>query len=191
MPRQEPRLSFASYTVLALVGEGGAAVHDVARGVRQGGRLYGDMAPSQVYAEARRLADLGLLASRTEPGRTTPRTVYALTPAGRAALRDRLRRPSPFPRLRQEVTLRLLAGDMLGDDEIVASVTAIRADIAELSSLVDEMERGARSLPARERYLLLQHSLARRLLRAYGDWVDEVEDTLGAAPPDRTGDATA
>lgn len=172
------RLRFVSYVVLALVGEGGASAHEVARGVRQGGRLYGDVAPSQVYAELKRLAAGGLLVSRTEPGRTTPRTVYRLTDEGRRALLTHLREPSPFPRLRQEVTLRLLAGDMLDDREIVASVTGMRPAIAEMSALVDEMEEGARRVPHRERYLMLQHRLARRLLAAYAEWVDEVERAL-------------
>lgn len=174
-------LRYVSYVVLALVGEGGAGAHDVARGVRQGGQIYGDVAPSQVYSELTRLRREGLLSSRTEAGRTTPRTVYTLTTAGRQALVAHLSQPSPFPRLRQEVTLRLLAGDILGDPAIVASVTGMRPAIAEMSALVDEMEAGAHLVPHRERYLMLQHRLARRLLAAYGEWVDEVESELSGA----------
>lgn len=174
-------LRFVSYVALALVGDHGSGAHDVARGVRQGGRIYGDVAPSQIYAELKRLARLGLLDARSEPGQTTARTVYRLTPAGREALIDYLREPSPFPRLRQEVTLRLLAGDMLTDEEIVTSVTGMRSGIAEMSAVIDEMEQGAVRVPHRTRYLMLQHDLARRLLDVYEAWVDDVEQAL--SPP--------
>jgi hypothetical protein len=46
------------------------------------GRIYADFAESQWYAEPKRLARLGYLASRTEPGRTRPRTHYTLTVRG-------------------------------------------------------------------------------------------------------------
>jgi hypothetical protein len=39
----------------------------------------------------------------------------------------------------------------------------------------------AKTLPHRERYLRLNHRLSRRILRAYLDWLDEVERQLGSA----------
>jgi DNA-binding PadR family transcriptional regulator len=172
-------LSFTSYIVLALVGRHGAGVHDIARSIQQGGQLYGGVALSQVYAEAKRLHDSGHLTARVEPGLTTSRTVYSMTELGRTALVHWLRGPSPFPTLRQEVTLRLLAGDLLTDAEIVASVTAMRTEIDRIEALVDEMVEGATRLPHRHRTLMLQHDLGRRLIAAYRDWVDEVEHKLG------------
>lgn len=180
-PLSTPPLRFVSYVVLALVGERGAGAHDVVRMVRQGSRLYARTAPSQIYAEALRLEHSGYLVSEEEPGRTTERTVYRLTDRGRETLRTYLRSPSPFPRFQQEVTLRLLAGDMITDAEVVASVTAMRDEIAEVEAVLAEMERQAAGVPHRERYLRLQHSLGRRLLRVYREWVDEVEAELTAA----------
>jgi hypothetical protein len=45
------------------------------------------------------------------------------------------------------------------------------------------MEAARPAFPHRERYLRLEHSLARRLLQAHLDWIDEVERELGV--PDR------
>jgi hypothetical protein len=43
-----------------------------------------------------------------------------------------------------------------------------------------EAPRGARfSSPHREHYLLLNHRLARRIVQAHADWLDEVESELG------------
>jgi len=172
-----------SYVVLALVGDGGAGAHDILDMIRRGGRVYWSTSPSQVYAEPKRLAALGYLTSTREPGRTHDRTVYRLTPRGRDALKEWLRSPSSFPRIQHEASVRLLAGDLIEDSEIVGSLDGLRAEIAEISALVDEMEAARSAFPHRERYLRLEHSLAHRLLQAHLDWIDEVERELGV--PDR------
>jgi DNA-binding PadR family transcriptional regulator len=168
-----------SYVVLALVGEGGAGAHDIYDMIRRGGPVYWTAAASQVYAEPKRLARLGYLTAAKEPGKTHDRTVYRLTAAGREALTAWLRSPSPFPRIQHEASVRLLAGDMIADAEIVTSLQGLRREIAAVSALVDEMEAARPKLPHRERYLRLEHSLARRLLQAQLDWIEEVEQELG------------
>jgi DNA-binding PadR family transcriptional regulator len=168
-----------SYVVLALVGAGGAGAHDLVDMLRRGGRLLYAAAPSQLYAETKRLAGLGLLDARTEPGQTRPRTVYTLTAAGRTALVDWLARPAPFPRIQSEANVRLLAGDLIDDAAIVRSLEGLRAEARELEAVVEENERRAERLPHRARYLRLSHSLSRRLLQAHLEWLDEVRATLG------------
>ena len=76
-----------SYTILVLVGRGGAGPHDLVRMARQG-RIYAAAADSQFYAEPKRLERLGYLSSRKEPGRTRERTHYSLTRKGLKALRE-------------------------------------------------------------------------------------------------------
>ena len=176
-----------SYVVLALVGEGGASPHDLARMIRQGGPLYWTAAPSKVYAEPKRLAELGYLKGRAAPGQTRPKTIYRLTARGRRALRDWLRSPARFPRIQDESHLRLLAGDQIEDREILASLAGLREQLADLHRLVDEMEAGELRLPHKRRNLALAHRLARRLLEAYDGWIDEVETELGCTVlPSRT-----
>ena len=48
-----------------------------------------------------------------------------------------------------------------------------------LLAALDTAEETAKTLPHRERYLRLVHSLGRRLLRAHEEWADEVERELG------------
>jgi DNA-binding PadR family transcriptional regulator len=170
-----------SYVVLALIGEGGSAPHDLVDMVRRGGRLFYAAAPSQIYAEPKRLAALGYVSARREPGRTRERTVYELTARGRDALREWLARPAPFPRIQNEANVRLLAGDLIDDAAIVRSFTAMRDELDELEALVAEGEANAAEVPHRERYLRLSFSLARKLLAAHREWVAEIEAELG--PP--------
>ena len=169
-----------SYVVLALVGERGASPHELARMVRQGGPVYWTAAPSKVYAEPKRLAELGYLRGRSVPGETRPKMVYRLTARGKRALRGWLRSPARFPRIQDEAHLRLLAGDQLEDWQILRSLGGLRDQLADLNRLVDEMEAGEGRLPHKRRNLALAHRLARRLIAAYEGWVDEVEAELDA-----------
>lgn len=167
-----------SYVVLALVGRGGAGPHDIVRMMWQG-RPYWTAAPSHYYAEPKRLERLGYLASRKEPGKTRERTHYTLTDEGLAALREWLARPTPFPRMQQEASVRLMGADLLGDDErLLASLANLRAEVADVADGLDQAERVAATLPHRERYLRLLHSLGRRLVTAQLEWLDEVEAEL-------------
>ncbi|HEX7300894.1 MAG TPA: helix-turn-helix transcriptional regulator [Solirubrobacteraceae bacterium] len=175
------RLTSTSYAFLALVGEGGAAPYDLVDILRRGGRLYWTTAASHVYAEPKRLAGMGLLQSHKEPGRTHERTVYELTDAGREVLLDYLRRPARFPRIQHEAALRVLAGEQLGAEAVLASLEGLAADIEELSGLLDETQPQLEAMPEPKRiYRRLGQSLARRLVAAHEEWLAEVRATLQA-----------
>jgi PadR family transcriptional regulator AphA len=167
-----------SYVVLALVGEGGASPHDLARMVRQGGPVYWTAAESKVYAEPKRLASLGYLSGRPMMGETRPKTFYRLTAKGRRALRNWLRSPARFPRIQDEAHLRLLAGDQIEDGEILDSLAGLRDHLDRLDELVDEMQAGEALLPHKRRNLALAHSLPRHVIAAYRDWIEQVEAEL-------------
>jgi DNA-binding PadR family transcriptional regulator len=169
-----------SYVVLVLVGRGGAGPHDLVRMARQG-RIYADFAESQWYAEPKRLERLGYLESQKEPGRTRQRTHYTLTERGVEAIREWMKEPARFTRIQLEPAWRLLAADLAGDEQVLASLTALREQIEELRAQLDTAEEIAHTIPQKERYLLLNHALARRIVDAHAEWLDEVERELGTA----------
>jgi DNA-binding PadR family transcriptional regulator len=172
------RLTPFSHVVLTLIGEDGAGPHDLVRMQRQG-RIYADFADSQWYAEPKRLERLGYLQSRKEPGRTRPRTSYSLTDKGREALREWMREPVRFSRIQMEPAWRLLAADIAGEEPVLEGLRPLRDEIADMLARLDVADAVARTLPHRERYLLLNHRLARRIVQAHADWLDEVEGELG------------
>ncbi len=173
-------LTYFSYVILALVGTGGAAPHDLLRMNRQGGRVYGSAAESRWYSEPKRLARLGYLDARREQGRTHDRTWYTLTEQGRQAVADWLAEPSDFIRIQNEPATRLAATDLAPDEAtVVRSLQAIRPQIGDQLRWLDQAEEVAATLPHRERYLLLSHRLARRILHVFLEWLDEVERELG------------
>jgi DNA-binding PadR family transcriptional regulator len=166
-----------SYVILAAIGELGASTPELVDMLSRG-HMFWTSSPSQIYAEPKRLEALGWITSEKGPGKTRRRTVHRLTDTGREALRDWLRAPAGFPRLQHEASVRLFAGDMISDEEILESLRELRADLERMAAVVQTNIARAPSLPHRTRYMLLQQDLGRRLVRAHAEWLDAVEREL-------------
>src|ERR671922_1892124 len=124
-------LSLFSYEILGLVGRTGAGAHDLLR-MAQRGRLLDWAGESQYYVEPKRLAKLGHLEARKEPGKTRERTVYTLTGKGRQALVDYARTPVTVTPLKSDPLLRLLICDLVGEEVTRESLGSLRDDVADL-----------------------------------------------------------
>jgi DNA-binding PadR family transcriptional regulator len=172
-----PELSLFSYEILGLVGREGAGPHDLLRMARRA-RLLDWAGESQYYSEPKRLATLGYLEARTEPGKTRARTVYTLTEQGLEALREWARTPARVTPIKSEPLIRLLVADLAGAAATRESLGALREDIADLARRLDESEAAAEELPHRRAQLLLVNGFLRRLLELHLELVEEVEREL-------------
>jgi DNA-binding PadR family transcriptional regulator len=172
-----PELSLFSYEILGLVGREGVGAHDLMRMAKRG-RILDWAGESQYYVEPKRLAKLGYLEARKEPGKTRERTVYALTEKGLEALREYAKTPVTFTPLKSEPLLRLLIADLVGEEVTRENIGTLREDIADLQTRLDETEAAAREVPHRSKYLLIVVGFLRRLLELHLDYVDEVEREL-------------
>ena len=170
-------LTLFSYEILGLVGAGGAGAHDLRQMARHG-RILDWAGESQYYSEPKRLAGLGYLEARKEPGKTRPRTVYTLTPKAHRALRDYARTPVRFQPVKNELLLRLLISDLVGEAPTRESAGTIRDDIADLMERLDETERRTELFPHKRKYQLLVIGFLRRLLELHLDLVDQIEREL-------------
>jgi DNA-binding PadR family transcriptional regulator len=177
-----PELSLFSYEILGLVGRHGAGAHDLLR-MAQRGRILDWAGESQYYVEPKRLAKLGYLDARKEPGRTRERTVYSLTEKGLEALREYARTPVRFTPVKSDPLLRLLLADLVGERVTRESMATLRDDIAELQERLDETDARAEGLPHRRKYLLLVNSFLRELLELHLKLVDDVERELTDEQP--------
>ena len=177
MSRDE--LSLFSYEILGFVGSTGAGAHDLRLMARRG-RMLDWAGESQYYVEPKRLARLGYLEARKEPGKTRERTVYSLTAKGLEALQGWARTPVRFTPLKSELLVRLLIADLVGEAPTRKSVAALREDIADLLTRVEETEAGTDALPHRRKYLLLVTGFLRGLLELHLEIVEEVERELAA-----------
>lgn len=167
-------LSLFSYEILGLVGRGGAGAHDLLRMARRG-RILDWAGESQYYVEPKRLARLGYLEARKEPGKTRERTVYTLTDRGLAALRAWAETETRFTAVKSELLLRLLVADLVGEEATKRSVSALRAEIDELRRRVGESELAAEALPHRSRYLRLVNGFLHDLLDLHEQLIGKVE----------------
>jgi DNA-binding PadR family transcriptional regulator len=176
-------LTLFSYEILGLIGRLGAGPHDLRQMVRRG-RMLDWAGESRYYVEPKRLATLGYLEARKEPGKTRERTVYTLTDKGMRALREWAQTPARFTPIKSEPLTRLLIADLVGEEATRESLAALREDIADLSARLEEAEASAERLPHRRTYLLITIDFLRRLLELHVELVERVEREL-AGEPDR------
>jgi DNA-binding PadR family transcriptional regulator len=166
-----------SYEILALVGRDGAGPHDLLLMAKQG-RMLAWAGESQYYTEPKRLAKLGYLAARKEPGKTRERTVYSLTDQGLQALREYARTPVSFTPLKSEALVRLLMCDLVGEPVTRQSLSTLRQDLADVQQRLNEAEDRAHGFPHREKYLLIVNGFLRRFLELQLELVEAVQREL-------------
>ena len=167
-------LSLFSYETLALVGRGGAGAHDLLQMARVG-RFLAWAGESQYYVEPKRLAKLGYLDARKEPGKTRERTVYTLNEKGLDALREWARTPVGFTPFKSDALLRLLAADLVGEDAVREGFAALQDDLDDMRARMRETAERAKALPHREKYLGMALDVVEGLIQLYEELIEKVE----------------
>ena len=173
-------LTLFSYETLALVGRGGAGAHDLLQMARVG-RFLAWAGESQYYVEPKRLATLGYLEARKEPGKTRERTVYRLTEKGLDALREWARTPVRFTPFKSEALLRTLATDLVGEEAVREGFATLRDDLEDMRARVEETAVRAKALPHREKYLNLGLEFIEGLIGLYEELVAKVEQDFASS----------
>lgn len=115
------RLSSSSCLVLGLVASFGPATpYELKQLVKGSIGHFWSFPHSQIYSEADRLSDAGLLAVEQEEGGRR-RKQFSITPAGTAALRDWLHDPTPEPwEIRDPGLLKLFFGSQAESEDMAA-----------------------------------------------------------------------
>jgi DNA-binding PadR family transcriptional regulator len=166
-----------SIVILTLVGRGGAGPHDLRRNAEQG-RMYWDAAPSQWYAEPKRLAKRGYLEAQKLPGKTRERTHYTLTPKALEALEQWARTPVPLPKMQHETVVRLLSADLVPPRAVREGLAALRTEVQTSLGQLEAARRNWEGLPHRADVLAVNDRYAERLLRLQLDWLADAEQVL-------------
>ncbi|WP_219420120.1 PadR family transcriptional regulator [Pseudonocardia nigra] len=122
-------LTSTSYAVLSLLGVRAWSAYELTQQMGRSLRWYWPKAESLVYAECKKLAGHGFATTLREHRGKRARTVYTITDAGRAALRDWFDRPlTPQPRLEFEALLQVAFADHGTREQLLENLKAIRAD---------------------------------------------------------------
>jgi DNA-binding PadR family transcriptional regulator len=170
--------------ILALVGRSGVAPHDLKRNAAQG-RIYWESAPSQWYAEPKRLEKLGYLESRKEPGVTRERTHYSLTEKGREALEEWMRTPVGLPRWQHETVVRLLAADLVDPSATLEGLLPYADVLDETEATIHAAAEIQRAFTHRADLLAVNREYALGLVELQRKWLRQAERVLrdrGAKP---------
>jgi DNA-binding PadR family transcriptional regulator len=160
-----------------LVGRDGAGAHDLRR-MAELGRVFWYSAPSQWYAEPKRLTELGYLTARAEPGRTHQRTHYALTDKARTALAEWVRTPTSLPRIQQESVVRLLGADLVDPAAVLEGLEPLRAELEEALREAAVSRERIEAFEHRAHLLDVNNRYAKRFLELQLEWLDEAERVL-------------
>jgi PadR family transcriptional regulator AphA len=96
--------------------------------LRRNMRFFWPRAESRIYDEAKRLVERGLATARREEDGQRPRTLYAITPAGRRALERWLATPPRATALECEPLLRVFLADFCTPEQLQAALTQVKAD---------------------------------------------------------------
>jgi DNA-binding PadR family transcriptional regulator len=125
-------LTTTSYAILGQLALRPWGSYELANEVRRNIHYLWPRAERGIYAEVKRLADRGLArAERGFVGRR-PRTTYAITPDGRAALECWLSTPPSAGEIEFEALLRVLYAGAGTRDELLAAIESVRAQADEM-----------------------------------------------------------
>jgi PadR family transcriptional regulator, regulatory protein AphA len=109
--------------ILGMLALGARTGYDIKRAIDLSTRFFWGASYGQIYPELHRLEERGLVEAKPDPQGGRRRTSYSLTSAGRAALRGwLLNNDDLLFEWRDEWTLKLFFGDLVGRDDVVANL---------------------------------------------------------------------
>jgi DNA-binding PadR family transcriptional regulator len=166
------KLNATSYAVLGHLAMGPWNMYDLAAQMRRNVHYFFPRAESQVYAEPKRLVEMGLATAEAEATGKRSRTVYAITDAGRDELRRWLSDESRPPRLEFEALLRVIFAPFGDQNDLAAAIRQSQDGAREIFTLgehiCDEYLSGSAPL---QRYVIAR-SMLHDFLWSYAEFID-------------------
>jgi PadR family transcriptional regulator, regulatory protein AphA len=185
-------LTTTSFAILGLLAIQPWATYELAQLMKRSLHFVWPRAESNLYAEPKRLVEGGYALATEEWNGHRKRTIYAITPKGRDALRRWLGEPPAGQRLESEAALRILYGNLGSKADLLAAVARVATDaedaIEHFRRLGDEYARGEGRFPGRIHVNALLLTLMVEQARAAACWAEwataEIERWDGTETPD-------
>jgi PadR family transcriptional regulator, regulatory protein AphA len=121
-------LNTTSFALLALLAIRPWSTYELATQMDRSLRWYWPRAVSVLYTEPKKLVALGLARATREFTGRRPRTIYAITDAGRQALSAWMDRPGAGPVLEFEALAQIAFADLGTRDQLLRTLRSVRAD---------------------------------------------------------------
>lgn len=182
------RLTTTSYAVLGLLAIQPWSTYELTRQMdRSLGRIW-PRAASKLYEEPKKLVAHGLASSRQERVGKRPRTVYAITSAGRRALAEWLAEPGSGPELESQQLLKVFFADQGTRADALATIAAARAWAAERNADNRDVARAYLDGAGAFQDRLATNMIAGRFLtdfyRMVAEWADWAAEQIEQWPDD-------
>ncbi|NHA66496.1 PadR family transcriptional regulator [Phycicoccus flavus] len=140
------------YALLGLLHVRPWTTYELAKQMQRSLHWFWPRAERRLYDEPKRLVAAGLAVARREHTGLRPRTVYAITDAGRAALRDWLSTPAAGRVVESESILRVFFADAGSLEQLQAGLDRMEAEAIErIDALAGLAETPPDDLPFPER----------------------------------------
>lgn len=123
---QGPKLTTTSYVILGHLALRSWSTYELAQQMKRSTRAYWPRTESKIYEEPKKLVAHGLATAAREFTGRRPRTVYAITDAGREALRRWLEEPGGPPLVEFEGLVKVLFAEQGTKQQLLATIGAIR-----------------------------------------------------------------
>ena len=192
MGEREAKAPDTTYGVLWMLTFGQMSGYDLAKAIEGSIGFFWAPAKSQMYAELRRLVALGWAGERDVEQTDRPdKRIYAITKAGREALRSWLQTPpAGFDPIKSPFLLRLFFGHLAGPEAVRGLIVEHRRQAEELLETFGGIEEHLLAqggpLPP---YLTLTYGIS--YARGVVDWCDRAlrDVETGMTVPGRKGGA--
>lgn len=177
--RSRDELTTTSYAVLGLLCLRDWSTYELAKQMSRSMRLWWPRAESRVYEEPKRLLRHGLVTAADEGVGERPRTVWSITPAGRAAVEAWLDEPGQLYRLEFEGMLKVFFADQGSKRQLHERIgdiaDAARAELARGVAFDEEYLDTGGPFPERLHIIELVTDLQDRFLRATLEWAEDAQ----------------
>ncbi len=171
-----PPRSTTSYAILGLLSVQRWTTYELAKQVRRSLNWFWPRAERKLYEEPKRLVADGLATATKQLTGQRPRTMYGITPAGRAELRRWLGEPSAPRTTEFEGMVKVFFADAGTLDQLRATLAEIEMETADRLAKLAEMAAGPATFPKRAHLsaigLQLQSEQELAVLR-WAEWAQE------------------
>ena len=180
------RLTTSSYAVLGLLAIRPWAGYELTQQATRSLRFAWPKSERLLYAEPKKLVEHGLATALQESVGQRNRTVYTITPEGRAALTGWMATSPQPPVLEAEALLRLLFAENGTTDDLMAALDEMAADAVELYEQVVTINTGyldgLHPFPQRTHLSVLFATFQLELFDLIVKWVDFAKAEIATWP---------
>lgn len=181
-----PRSTPTTFALLGLLAVRSWTAYELAGQAARSLRYFWPRSEAHVYAEVKRLVELGFADAETETNGRRSRTSYSITAEGRVALRRWLATAPAEPQLEVEALLRLMFADQGDLDDILGTLRATRESMAAvrrvgMGQIRDYLETGG-PFPERLHIIALMTMFYTDFAELVERWTREAEAEVATWP---------